>query len=133
MQEDLAKRIGYLEGLVKGLDLEGSSEGKIFQELTGILSQMADSIKEIKGTQARLEEYIESIDEDMEDLENEVYGTEEIELECPECHEVVTLDDDAFAEDDDVDIVCPRCNTVMYTIQERDKETRKEEGKQENG
>ena len=60
-----------------------------------------------------LEEYVEVMDEDLADLEDDVYedGLEEeidfCEIECPECGEMVYVDMDMLDEENK--IICPNC------------------------
>lgn len=119
---DLNEKVSYLRGLAEGLGLdENTNEGKLFTHIIDILDDMANAITELETSQAEIEEYVESIDEDLSDMEYAVYGddydetdtTHYIEVECPHCHETVFFDEDIF--DDDEDIICPNCSEIIYS------------------
>jgi DNA-directed RNA polymerase subunit delta len=83
---------------------------------------MAQAIAELETAQAEMEEYVETIDEDLADMEicftkmkrmTNLGYTHYIEVECPHCHETVFFDEDIF--DDDEDIVCPNCSETIYS------------------
>ncbi len=134
---DLGEKVSYLRGLIEGMGYkEDSNEGRIYLGIVDILQEMADAIAELETSQSELNEYVEALDEDLTDVEDEVFGTggddeddEEgdyryIEVECPHCHDTVYFDEEIFDEDDD--IVCPTCNKVIYSS-EADEEDDTEE------
>ncbi|GAW94148.1 CD1247 N-terminal domain-containing protein [Calderihabitans maritimus] len=135
--KDLRKKVGYVQGLMAGLELdEGSKEGRIISAIVDLLDEMADALVKIKAEQAELESYVESIDEDLYDLENEIYaydyeddGAEEtpddgdrdeeyVEVECPNCHDIVCFDADILDEDEPVEVICPNCEEVVFVNDE---------------
>jgi len=143
--ETLGQRIAYLKGLAEGMNVTASSnEGKLLVAIIDLLDDMCDSISDLESNHDDLNEYVESIDQDVHELEGFVYGsddddddddfddedddddddfddedTEFIEVECPNCHETVYFDEEVFGEDDDV--ICPSCNkTVIVDDSEND-------------
>jgi DNA-directed RNA polymerase subunit RPC12/RpoP len=61
--------------------------------------------------------YIESIDNDLCDLEDDIYGNEAddyVEVTCSNCGEEVYFESDLLEDDDVIEIVCPKCNEVVY-------------------
>jgi endogenous inhibitor of DNA gyrase (YacG/DUF329 family) len=124
---DLHKKIAYLQGLMTGLGNNSSTnEGRILSEMLSILDSFADELKELQDSQAELESYVETIDEDLLDLEDEVYyidlkGDEDdleddlVEVQCPECKDIVYFNADLLDEDDIIEVTCPTCDAVVYS------------------
>lgn len=123
---DLRSKVAYLRGLSDGLELDSSSkEGRMISELLGVVGEMADSLAALESEQEELETYVDVIDTDLQDLEEEVFGDEETGLEalagealplgeplgsgsviadcyvCPNCGEHVSREnsDEDFAQD----------------------------------
>ncbi len=118
--KNIKGKIAYLQGLSQGLDIDtASKEGKVLSEIIDVLDDMADHLNDIEDAHNDLEEYVESIDEDLYDLEDEFFGDEEfpeemVEVECPNCHEVVCFDADLVDDEDLIEITCPNCDEVVY-------------------
>lgn len=121
---ELNEKVSYLRGLAEGMGFkEDSNEGKLFIHIIDVLDDMANAIAELETAQAEMEEYVETIDEDLADMEEAIYeddfddeelgNTHYIEVECPHCNETVFFDEDIF--DDDDDIVCPNCKETIYS------------------
>lgn len=122
---DLSEKVSYLRGLAEGMGMKDeNNEGKLFLSIIDVLDDMAQAIAELETAQAETGEYLETLDEDLADVEYAVFDDEDddlydddhthyIELECPHCHETVYFDEDIF--EDDEDILCPSCNEVIYS------------------
>ncbi len=84
-----------------------------------LFSSVADGLEELKKGQEELEEYAEALDDDLAEVEQELYGEEEsdgdefVEMECPHCKESVRFAEDLLYEDD-VEVTCPNCGQVVY-------------------
>ena len=132
---NLKEQVAYLQGLTKGLNLnESSAEGKLLLKIVDVLDNVAEEIQCMHFTQEDLETYMETIDEDLTDLEDEVYEdvndegdldevedyneiTDEddfVEVACPVCHEEVTFEADILDDDDAIEVTCPYCNGIVY-------------------
>lgn len=117
----LSERVAYLRGLSDGLDVDQSTkEGKLFSAIIGVLEEMAEEIDILDENQQELDEYVDAIDEDLARVEDDIYEDEDeddedgyMEVECPNCHETVYLDEDMF-DDEDNEIICPNCNEPIY-------------------
>lgn len=135
--ESLSQRISYLKGLAEGLGVSANTnEGRLIVGIIDVLNEMADSLSELEASHADLNEYVESIDQDMQDIEETVYGSDDdedddeiddddddddddanfIEVECPCCHETVYFDEEVF--DDDEDVTCPNCDKSVLVEDE---------------
>jgi len=122
---NIKERVAYLQGLTKGLNVnEQSAEGKILLNIIDVLDDMAEDFHNMYLAQQDLETYVETIDEDLTDLEEEVYedgdgytedeDDEFVEVQCPVCHEPVTFETDILEDDDAVEVTCPYCGGVVY-------------------
>ncbi|MDB8804485.1 CD1247 N-terminal domain-containing protein [Romboutsia sp. 1001216sp1] len=127
----LFEEVAYLKGLAEGMDISSESkEGKIIHKIIDVLDSFADAIVELDEEQADLTEYVESIDEDLCDIEDDIYSDSEIdedeegdlsfiEMECPNCKDLVEVDEELLY-DDEVDIVCPNCQGIILSADDED-------------
>jgi phage FluMu protein Com len=132
---ELKERIAYLKGLSEGLSLDKESkEGKLFNALIEVLEESTIAIDEIANNQIELEKYIEAVDEDLGEIEDDIYGEDEdddeyddnceccdddcdcnyIELECPKCHDIIRYESSILEDDDVLEVTCPNCDEVIY-------------------
>ena len=128
----ITEKVAYLKGLMEGLDLDKTTkEGKI-------LSAMADVLEALSLTVADNCDQIDAIDEDLESLEeyvyedfdfddddyDDLYGDDddagEYEFECPNCHEVVFIDESVF--DEGKEIECPNCGAKLEGFYEEEED-----------
>lgn len=73
----LVQKVSYLKGLAEGLGVdESSKEGKLLLHIVDALEDFADVIGETIEDQMDLEEYVNFIDEDLADIEEDIYGEE---------------------------------------------------------
>ncbi|MGI6491775.1 MAG: AraC family transcriptional regulator [Peptococcaceae bacterium] len=119
---DLKARVAYLQGLSDGLEIRADSkEGKLLQGIIDVLGDFAETVEGLKQGQENLEDYIESIDEDLYHLE-EGYSDgdhcreedEYIEVTCPACNEIVCFDAEIVDDDDIIEVTCPNCDAVVF-------------------
>ena len=71
------------------------------------------SIEDLEENALALGEEIDTISDDLADVESVVYGEDEdeddyFEVECPNCEEPIVIDDKALAEGE---VECPNCQT----------------------
>lgn len=143
MLEQLANRISYLRGLADGMDVnQGSNEGKILAEVIEIMDDMYGQFRELHARIEETEDYVEAIDDDLDDVELYLFGDEddlyEIVDDCDD-DTAILLDDD-YPEQDDEDaavyeldseddqviasyeIECPSCHEILYFQEGEDEE-----------
>lgn len=122
--EDLRGKLAYLKGLSEGLDLDNNSkEGKLFSQIIFLLEGMTDVVDNLQDDYDEMFEYVEAIDQDLTDLEDDVYEEpfddeeeddfDEFSLECPDCNEIVYIDGDTLDEAD-IEVLCPNCHRVVF-------------------
>jgi len=129
----LTERISYLRGLADGLDVsEKSAEGKLLMEIVGILDEMQAEFRELHTRIGETEDYVEAIDEDLEDVELFLFENEEdldetvtdsADTDSDEYAAYYELDDGADAHvyesvDDDhlettYEFACPSCQEMI--------------------
>lgn len=114
---NIREKVAYLQGLTKGLNVsDASSEGKLLLNIVDVLGDMADEFDNVIMDHEDLENYVETLDEDLTELEEEVYEDDfedYVEVECPFCHETVAFESDIL-DDDAVEVTCPHCGEVVY-------------------
>jgi len=119
--KEIREQVSYLQGLAEGLNIdEESKEGKLLYAVIDVLYEMAEQVDMVDVRRRELEEYVEDIDEDLLDLEEDYYGEclddfDTLELECPQCGQIVTLAGE-FPEEEDgqLELVCPDCGALLY-------------------
>lgn len=116
---NIKERVAYLQGLTQGLNVSNqSAEGKLLINIIDVLDDMAEEFTNIQMVQDDLETYVESMDEDLTDLEEEVYedvdGEELVEVQCPSCHETVSFDASLLEDGEDLEVSCPHCGDTVY-------------------
>ena len=116
---NIKERVAYLQGLTQGLNVSSSSaEGKLLTNIIDVLDDMAEEFTNIHMVQEDLETFVESIDEDLTDLEEEIYENVDdedlVEVQCPSCRETVSFASDILEDDDDVEVSCPHCGDIVF-------------------
>ncbi len=115
---NLTDRVSYIRGLAEGMKLESNGdEGKVLVKIIEVLGEMAEEIALLREDYTELDEYVESIDTDLADMEEAIFGDEDdedCECGCGHCHHGDDEDDD---EDEDeerlVEYTCPHCGDEM--------------------
>lgn len=131
--DDLKARVAYLKGLTEGLGLnDDSREGKLFRHIIEVIDELAEAVIGLQEDIDDLADYTEAIDEDLNDLEDDYYeeydedddyeedDDDVFSIECPDCHEIVYIDDEMLEDDDVVEILCPNCQRVVFVNDNED-------------
>ncbi|NLK43643.1 MAG: hypothetical protein GX300_04530, partial [Tissierellia bacterium] len=97
----LVQRVSYLKGLADGLGIdETSKEGKLLLQIVEVLEDFADVLQETIENQMDLEEYVNFIDEDLADVEDEIYESDE-DYDYDDYEDYYDYDDDFDFDDFD--------------------------------
>lgn len=120
----ISEKVAYLKGLAEGLniDTDKSKEGKLITVMIDILDEIAMSLEDLEENSLALGEEIDVLSDDLADVEAVVFDEDEdyededeeefdddwFEVECPNCDEVLVVDEEALAEGH---IKCPNCDT----------------------
>lgn len=124
--DNLRQDLSYTQGLLASLSHD-TIEKQAIVRIANVLEQLSDYVKELEERYVGLEEYMEMIDEDLDQLEKSAYNEEQGDTEedifclcCPECKDDVYVDE-AELECCTDDIHCPKCGCVV--IRELNTET----------
>ena len=70
--ENLGKKVGFLKGLLEGMDFEDDAvNGKLMSGIVDLLGDLSDRVEAIDELLDDLNDYVESIDDDLSELEGE--------------------------------------------------------------
>jgi ribosomal protein S27E len=123
----ISENAAYIKGLFDGYEIDANTkEGKIISKMLELLGDMADKINALEADNKELHEYVEELDHDLGEVEEELYYDDEdyddyddlnddedydaedgefYEIECPSCGEVVCFDETIDPEN----LACPAC------------------------
>ena len=127
---EIIKKAAYIKGLFEGYEIDATAkEGRILSELLALVEDMADEISALKADNRELHEYVEELDHDLGEVEEELYfeddyddededeyddeDSEYYEIVCPSCGEVVCFDD-TLEEDE---LICPACGELVTGVE----------------
>lgn len=113
----LTDRISYLKGLAAGMKINTEKDAnKLMLEMLGVMGEMAEEMQAMADAHNDLNEYVESIDDDLSDLEETLFGDDEVhgeDCDCEECAGDDDFDDDEDEEeledDELIAYACPHC------------------------
>ncbi len=119
----ISEKISYIKGLAEGLALDTETkEGKVLTAIIDLLEDMVDEIDAIDEACAEIGEQLDAVDEDLALLEEDFYEDEDeeddefyddddvYEVECPNCNEIIYLDESMLEEEE---MICPNCGTRL--------------------
>ncbi len=124
--DDLRERVAYLQGLVEGLKLDkGKDEGRILKQVVDIIADLTDEIEDLQVTVVDLEDYLDSFDEELFEDDGELDIDDEgffccdddidyVEVECPQCHDIICFESDIIDDEDTIEVTCPNCTKVVF-------------------
>ena len=107
---EITEKVAYLKGLAEGMDLDtGKKEGKLLAAIIDVLEDIALELSDIQDAQEELGEGLDAVSDDLEDVEDLLYGEDEEDEDEPEYE----LDD--LGEDEDCyATTCPTCEETIY-------------------
>lgn len=146
-RKQLRERVAYLQGLAKGLRTDkGGREAEILVEVLDVMGSVVHGIDRLRSQQQELGEYLDAVDQDLADLEEDIEnsvqifgepggtvvakaGTTSVEAatqpgpgrfvatDCPNCGQTVYFDED-YLDDDQLEITCPDCGEMVWDTDE---------------
>ncbi|MCI2058179.1 MAG: hypothetical protein LKJ80_03110 [Oscillibacter sp.] len=133
---EITEKVAYLKGLAEGLGLDTETkEGKIISSMIDILDDIALELEDIKDNAQELGDGLDVVSDDLEDVEDLVYGPEDDEDDedeeeedsedcyattCPTCQETVYFDESVLNEGS---VVCPNCGEKLeFDLSDLDEE-----------
>ena len=128
----LSEKVAYLKGLSEGIGLADEGRDKLLKSIIDTLCDAALSIEDLEDEMAELGARVDEIDEDLADVESDLYEDEDEDdcdcdcdcdccdgncAECDEdCFDADDYDDfEEYDEDDEetVEVVCPACEKTI--------------------
>ena len=123
----LTDKVSYLKGLAAGMKLNMEKDSnKLLLEILGAMGDMAEEMQRMDEAHRELQDYVESIDDDLSDLTETLFSDEEEddedaddadECDCEDCADDTDEEDDADEEenpdDDLIAYACPNCGTEL--------------------
>ncbi|WP_123053564.1 CD1247 N-terminal domain-containing protein [Clostridium sp. JN-1] len=118
----ILSKVSYVNGLMDGLDIDkNTKEGKILVEVVNVLKAMAEEIEDISESQKSIGEYMDVVDENLNDLQDDLYyddyqlyedeGDNFIQFKCSNCGDDIYIDKDIIGQREE--ITCPNCHNKM--------------------
>ena len=120
----LTDRISFLQGLAEGMKLNPDKDShRLILGILEVLGEVGESFEALAESHGELSDYVEAIDEDLADLEADLYDDEDenlaedgeadsIEYVCPHCGATVEIDPEKV--DFDEESLCPKCGKELF-------------------
>ena len=112
----ISESAAYIKGLFDGYEIDkATKEGKIISEMLTLLADMADKINALEADNKELHEYVEELDHDLGEVEEELYFSDEEYEDEYDDYDDLNDDEDYEGEDDEFyEIECPSCGDTVY-------------------
>ncbi|KOA20950.1 hypothetical protein CLHOM_05380 [Clostridium homopropionicum DSM 5847] len=118
----MSSLMSQIESVKTAIDKIGqfanSEEKDILIKLTGIIEEMANRIEKMENIQGEINEYVTILDENLGNMEDEIYGFEEeeeefdpfdyVDIKCSECGEILAVEKELI--NSEKSIICPNCH-----------------------
>ena len=118
---EITEKVAYLKGLAEGMELDTEKkEGKLLAAIIDVLDMKAD--------QEELYDGLDAVSDDLEDVEDAVFGEDDEDEEdvyeyeepeededcyattCPTCEETIYFDESVL---EDGEVICPNCGEKL--------------------
>ena len=123
---EITEKVAYLKGLAEGMELDTEKkEGKLLAAIIDVLDDIALEIADMKADQEELYDGLDAVSDDLEDVEDAVFGEDDedeedvYEYEEPEededcyattCEETIYFDESVL---EDGEVICPNCGEKL--------------------
>ena len=124
---EITEKVAYLKGLAEGMELDTEKkEGKLLAAIIDVLDDMALEDRGSEDAQEELGDGLDAVSDDLEDVEDVVFGEDEDEDEyeydepdededcyattCPTCEETIYFDESVL---EDGQVICPNCGEKL--------------------
>ena len=128
---EITEKVAYLKGLMEGMKIDTeSNEGKILAAMADILEDIGLELEDLWNAQGELEDGLDVVSDDLEDVEDTVYGEDEDDesfndeyyeddadededcyaTTCPTCEETIYFDESVL---EDGEVICPNCGAKL--------------------
>lgn len=118
---NLTEKAAYLKGLMDGLNIDDSTkEGKVLMAMYDLVADIAEKVDEIDADVDDVIEFCNVLDEDVANIEEDLYEDEDDDYDDDYCDDECDCDDcDCDCDDDDdcYEVICPTCgDTIELTL-----------------
>ena len=112
----ISENAAYIKGLFDGYEIDkNTKEGKIISEMLTLLADMADKINALEADNKELHEYVEELDHDLGEVEEELYFSDDEYEDEYDDYDDLNDDEDYEGEDEEFyEIECPSCGDTVY-------------------
>ena len=143
---EITEKVAYLKGLAEGMELDTEKkEGKLLAAIIDVLDDIALELEDMKDYADELGEGLDAVSDDLEDVEDVIFGEDEDEEEeedfdedeededcyattCPTCEETIYFDDSILS---DGEVICPNCGEKLeFDLNSLDDEDSSEDGEE---
>ncbi len=125
---EITEKVAYLKGLAEGMELDTEKkQGKLLAAIIDVLEDIALELADIQDTQEELGDGLDAVSDDLEDVEDLLFGEDEdqdggYELDdlgededcyattCPTCEETIYFDESVL---EDGEVICPNCGEKL--------------------
>ena len=108
----LTDRISFLKGMAAGMKLNMDKDSnKLLLEMLTVMGEMAEEMAAMAEKHNDLNEYVESIDDDLAELEETLFGEEDGEEMDEDM--IGEEDEEGLTEDDLILYACPHCGNEL--------------------
>ena len=140
---EITEKVAYLKGLAEGMELDtGKKEGKLLAAIIDVLEDIALELVDMQEAQEELGDGLDAVSDDLEDVEDLLFGEDDEEDEaeyelddlgededcyattCPTCEETIYFDESVL---EDGEVICPNCGEKLEFDLEGLDETEDEE------
>ena len=145
---EITEKVAYLKGLMEGMELDTEKkEGKLLAAIIDVLDDIALELEDMKDYADELGEGLDAVSDDLEDVEDVIFGEDEDEEDedfdedeedeededcyattCPTCEETIYFDDSILS---DGEVICPNCGEKLeFDLNSLDDEDSSEDGEE---
>ena len=126
---EITEKVAYLKGLAEGMELDtGKKEGKLLAAIIDVLEDIALELVDMQEAQEELGDGLDAVSDDLEDVEDLLFGEDDEEGEaeyelddlgededcyattCPTCEETIYFDESVL---EDGEVICPNCGEKL--------------------
>ncbi|MBD5159547.1 MAG: hypothetical protein HDT23_04815 [Ruminococcus sp.] len=111
----LTEKMSYLKGLMDGLEIDKSTkEGRILAQMSELMEDIVLYVDDLQAQVDELTELCEILDEDLGEVEEEIYGDEDFNCGNCDCFDDEDEDYDFDSDDDELyEVTCPTCRDTI--------------------
>ena len=145
----ISEKVAYLKGLAEGLGLDQEAkETKLFSAIIDTLDEVGKAITDIEENALDLGEEIDAISDDLSEVEDVIFPSDDDDecddeccdddcccddgylysVTCPTCKNEITIDEDVL---DLGEIECPNCGETLEFQLDEDEEKEDKEDKED--